>query len=146
MLFFFKTGYIRSNGDYYFIEPAADYYPLSGDEHPHLIYKRQSDYEQNCYVTSDVAKIIAKRASTKEAEKKENSFKIQQLHIETLVVLDSSITEYHQSIDLENYILTVFNMVRNSCNAVVIVKQLFIALLSRLPMCMFKICKKAEIL
>lgn len=73
------------------------------------------DYEQNCYVASDVAKIIAKRAAavnTRQSQEKDKHANIQQLHIETLVVLDSSIIQYHQSIDLENYILTVFNMVR----------------------------------
>lgn len=117
----FKSGYIRSDKDYYFVEPAADYYPLSGDEHPHLVYKRQSetsDHEQTCYVASNVAKAIAKRAAAtnvtivqQKSAGNNSTQQQQQLHIETLVVMDASLIQYHQSIDLENYVLTVFNMV-----------------------------------
>lgn len=110
---------MRSDSGYYFIEPVADHYPLSGEEHPHLVYKRESelpDQGQSCYVQSNVAKVIARRAAaanvTPEQQKNATNINQQQLHIETLVVLDTSIIQYHRSVDLENYILTVFNMVR----------------------------------
>lgn len=115
--FSFKTGYIRSNNDYYFIEPAADHYPLSGKEHPHLIYRRQNeipDHQQNCYVISDVAKVIAKRAAETKSGKRNVYTSQQQLYIETLVVLDTSMIQYHNAIDLESYVMTVFNMVSSS--------------------------------
>lgn len=89
---------------------------MSGDEHPHLVYKRhseKSELEKNCYVTNDVAKILGKRAAaanTRDTQQKKHP-RVQQFHIETLVVLDSSLIQYHLAIDLENYILTVFNMV-----------------------------------
>lgn len=38
---------------------------------------------------------------------------VAELHIETLVVIDHSMLSYHKEIDVENYVLTVFNMVRN---------------------------------
>lgn len=101
---------------------------MSGDEHPHLIYKRESekpDLEKSCYVSSDVAKVIGKRAAAVNVRDtlKKKLAQVQQLHIETLVVLDSSIIQYHQSIDLENYILTVFNMVSRRLDAAVIYRQ-----------------------
>lgn len=34
-----------------------------------------------------------------------------EMHIETLIVLDYAMVKYHKDVDLENYILTVFNMV-----------------------------------
>lgn len=110
-----KTGYIRSKRGYFFIEPSADHYPLSGEEHPHLVYERESDVSDagaNCYVAGNVARAIAKRAANEYGEqKKGDNLTNAQLYIETLVVLDHSLLEYHKSIDIENYVLTVFNMV-----------------------------------
>lgn len=49
---------------------------------------------------------------------KVNTTNIAELHIEIMVALDHAILQYHKNVDIENYVLTVFNMVRfwNFCD------------------------------
>lgn len=100
----------------------ADYNPLAGQEHPHLVYQHESDYPEikpKCLTSGNVAKVIAKRTvesenttrvsnETKELEHN----RVKELHVEIMVTLDHAILNYHKSLDIENYVLTVFNMVR----------------------------------
>lgn len=118
--FCFKSGYIRTKRGYFIIEPAADYYPLAGEEHPHLIYQHESERPNklpSCYVSTNIAKVIAKRATnhtgnnTNTTHSNKTKTHRRELHIEVMVTLDISMLNYHKSIDIENYVLTVFNMV-----------------------------------
>lgn len=59
----------------------------------------------------DVEEIVKKRNDT--AKEKMRYRNGTEMHIETLIVLDYAMVQYHKDVDLENYILTVFNMVRD---------------------------------
>lgn len=70
----------------------------------------QDHFVVNCESDANIAEVIAKRAARYEREGE--VFKcISELHIETLVVVDRTMLMYHKEIDVENYVLTVFNMV-----------------------------------
>lgn len=59
---------------------------------------------------------MAKRAIKNKGNAK-NDTKIihsaEELHIEALVVVDYTMVSYHKEFNIENYVLTVFNMVRS---------------------------------
>lgn len=84
-------------------------------EHPHVVYKKRPDEfgtnaEILCNVTGDMAKTIAKRAfsSQKRQLSKEPS---DSYTLELLLVLDKIVLDYHRDSDVENYALTLLNMV-----------------------------------
>lgn len=102
------------------IEPAANYFPLADEEHPHLIYEREHELpdllqKANCYFTNNVSRLRSKRglkfSEDKKSEMQNESSSQVEYHIETLIVLDQSFLQFHKSTDVENYVLTVFNMV-----------------------------------
>lgn len=96
-----------------------------------MLYKHDILYENDnkatCKTNANLAKIMAKRAiNKKEMPKKLQQFTNKtmpnanftkpksegnELHIEALVVLDNSMVTYHKEFNIENYVLTVFNMV-----------------------------------
>lgn len=110
-----KSGYIRTKRHTYFIEPEDGKKPVPYRRHPHVMYKHDSGDEDKdtCKTKGNLAKIMAKRATkvpknnTTVAPKKGG-----ELHIEALIVIDYSMVNYHKEINIENYVLTVFNMVR----------------------------------
>lgn len=110
--YYTQSGYVRTKRGYYIIEPAEDHDPLSGKQHPHLLYSHDADSMENlinCDTSGDLAKVLSKRAGDEEIRDvpKNNT----ELHIEALVVIDKTMLNYHKNIDVENYVLTVFNMV-----------------------------------
>lgn len=110
-----QTGYIRTKRSLYMIEPLEGYDFTSNIEHPHIVYKANYDeYYKNggkfCNVTQNFIKKIAKQVSARQRRtmpKATNSYTI-----ELLVVLDKTLLDYHKDFDVENYMLTLFNMVR----------------------------------
>lgn len=113
-----QVGYIKTKRAWYMIEPVAGHDFTKEIEQPHIVYKRSPDDFQTtamqnlCDVINNTSRIIAKRAlnSQKKALTESNEFKSYTL--ELLVVLDKSLLDYYRKIsfDVENYILTLFNM------------------------------------
>lgn len=98
------------------IEPIARHDFTKEAEHPHILYKRSPDEFQSaamqdlCDVVGNTSRIIAKRAlnSRKRVLAKPNESRT--YTVELLVVLDKSLLNYHREFDVENYVLTLFNM------------------------------------
>lgn len=109
------SGYIRTKDGHFIIEPVEDRDALSGNEHEHLLYAHETDPpldNVNCEMKENLAKILARRA-VNENRKLEDSGKpgnTSEYHIEAMVVIDKTMLERHKDIDVENYVLTVFNM------------------------------------
>lgn len=97
------------------------------------MYQHETYYpeqESKCYTSGDAVKILTKRSLKRQEELKQenatitttnttsnataNKTNAAERHIEIMVTLDHAILQYHKSVDIENYVLTVFNMVR--CN------------------------------
>jgi len=100
------------------IEPVAGHDFTKETEQPHVVYERNPDGFRSagiardlCNVANDTFRIIAKRASNPRkgtpAKRNENRF----YTVELLVVLDKSLLDVHREFDVENYVLTLFNMV-----------------------------------
>lgn len=84
-------------------------------EHPHVVYKKRPDeFGRNaeilCNVTGNMAKTIAKRAfSSQKSQPPKKQAK--SYTMELLLVLDKTVLDYRQDFDVENYALTLLNMV-----------------------------------
>lgn len=110
-----KVGYIKTKHAWYMIEPVAGHDFTKETEQPHIVYKRSPEKFQSlqhlCDVTGNMSKIIAKRAlnQQKKVSGRPNGSK-KSYTLELLVVLDKSFLDYHRESDVENYILTLFNM------------------------------------
>uniref|UniRef100_A0A8C8BW04 ADAM metallopeptidase with thrombospondin type 1 motif 12 n=1 Tax=Otus sunia TaxID=257818 RepID=A0A8C8BW04_9STRI len=96
------TGYFHLPHGDYFIEPIKKHPQKEGTPHPHIIYGAnvllnhwRERWEQN---HMSVRK-VSRRSVSKER------------WVETLVVADSKMVEYHGSDHVESYILTIMNMV-----------------------------------
>jgi len=98
------------------IEPVAGHDITKEMEQPHIVYKRspdeyQIDDMQNlCNVIGETSRIIAKRALNPQKRVPARSINTRSYTLELLVVLDKSLLDYHRDFDVENYILTLFNM------------------------------------
>nr|XP_022900548.1 A disintegrin and metalloproteinase with thrombospondin motifs 6-like isoform X1 [Onthophagus taurus] len=109
------TGYIRTKRHYFFIEPAEGHHRsqrlTEQFAQPHYVKINRNGISNSskCETFDDIAKVMAKRSGLR-SERGDGNQCIPELHIETLVVLDHSMLDYHKDIDLENYVLTVFNM------------------------------------
>uniref|UniRef100_A0A8D0HHW1 ADAM metallopeptidase with thrombospondin type 1 motif 12 n=1 Tax=Sphenodon punctatus TaxID=8508 RepID=A0A8D0HHW1_SPHPU len=121
------TGYFHlSDGDY-FIEPLKGHPLEEGAQHPHIIYKANSlpkalrqqqktpvEKEQACGLNAvnAIQHWRAKQGRNHVAAKKVSRRSVsKERWVETLVVADSKMIEYHGSENVESYILTIINMV-----------------------------------
>ncbi|XP_046737728.1 A disintegrin and metalloproteinase with thrombospondin motifs 12-like [Diprion similis] len=107
------AGYIRTKRSLYVIEPLEGYDFTKDVEHPHIVYKRASkDFEEigkaMCKVNQNIAEKTAKRVESR--QKRDAPKNATFYTIELLVVLDRTLLEYHKDFDVENYVLTLFNM------------------------------------
>uniref|UniRef100_A0A663FGV1 ADAM metallopeptidase with thrombospondin type 1 motif 12 n=1 Tax=Aquila chrysaetos chrysaetos TaxID=223781 RepID=A0A663FGV1_AQUCH len=92
------TGYFHLPHGNYFIEPIKKHPQKEGTPHPHIIYGQQNRRER--WEQSHMAvRKVSRRSVSKER------------WVETLVVADSKMVEYHGSDHVESYILTIMNMV-----------------------------------
>uniref|UniRef100_A0A663FFT7 ADAM metallopeptidase with thrombospondin type 1 motif 12 n=1 Tax=Aquila chrysaetos chrysaetos TaxID=223781 RepID=A0A663FFT7_AQUCH len=111
------TGYFHLPHGNYFIEPIKKHPQKEGTPHPHIIYG--ANILQNA--------LRRRRAILMEKEQQNRRERWEQSHmavrkvsrrsvskerwVETLVVADSKMVEYHGSDHVESYILTIMNMV-----------------------------------
>uniref|UniRef100_A0A7M4DZF2 ADAM metallopeptidase with thrombospondin type 1 motif 7 n=1 Tax=Crocodylus porosus TaxID=8502 RepID=A0A7M4DZF2_CROPO len=115
-----KGAFQLANEDY-LIEPLAVNMHEDHTARPHRIYKRHSSRKQernqpSTVRTCGVQGILSKRRERWE-QKQQKKRRIKQRSIskekwvETLVVADTKMVEYHGSENIEKYVLTVMNMV-----------------------------------
>uniref|UniRef100_A0A6I8P898 ADAM metallopeptidase with thrombospondin type 1 motif 7 n=1 Tax=Ornithorhynchus anatinus TaxID=9258 RepID=A0A6I8P898_ORNAN len=115
-------GVFRLSHEDYFIEPLDVREPEAGTAHPHVIYKRQApEHQEDSRANSSVGRETKPPGSEKRRErweqKQQRKRRIRQRSIskekwvETLVVADQKMVEYHRPEHIENYVLTVMNMV-----------------------------------
>ncbi|XP_034298314.1 A disintegrin and metalloproteinase with thrombospondin motifs 12 isoform X1 [Pantherophis guttatus] len=124
------TGYFHLPDGDYFIEPVKKYESREG-AHPHLIYKTNdvqktlpkqqdswTDKRRNCGVNE--TSIFFKQQELRRMKWERNRVTPRTTYrrsvsrerwVETLVVADSKMIEYHGSENVESYILTIINMV-----------------------------------
>ncbi|XP_041442807.1 A disintegrin and metalloproteinase with thrombospondin motifs 17 isoform X2 [Xenopus laevis] len=120
------TGYIHIGEEQLMIQPinstTESKFPLSGREH--IIRRKrsvspislsQSNVEQsNCHVVSGKKKKQRKREEGEDWRGRRNAIRLNEEHsVETLVVADSDMVQYHGAEAAQRFILTVMNMVYN---------------------------------
>ncbi|KAM8961416.1 A disintegrin and metalloproteinase with thrombospondin motifs 12 [Pelodytes ibericus] len=124
------TGFFRLSHGEYFIEPLQNSSGLSGGPHKHMIYRRELPDRHrsrrdlavselpSCGVNDNVSAALKLERQREQWERKHRkSRKISQRSVskerwvETLVVADTKMIEYHGSDNVESYIFTVMNMV-----------------------------------
>ncbi|XP_043456245.1 A disintegrin and metalloproteinase with thrombospondin motifs 12 isoform X2 [Prionailurus bengalensis] len=117
------TGFFHLPHGDFFIEPVKKHPLTEGEYHPHIIYRRQSQRapeqkEPTCGLKDSLA---TSQTLEQQREKWErNHWPSRGLSrrsiskerwVETLVVADTKMIEYHGSDNVESYILTIMNMV-----------------------------------
>ncbi|XP_024946989.1 A disintegrin and metalloproteinase with thrombospondin motifs 6 isoform X2 [Cephus cinctus] len=108
------AGYIRTKRSWYIIEPMADHDFTKETEHPHILHRTsprdfQEGMESLCNVTGKFSARKLKRAADvvqRNLSRVEPKF----YTVELLLVLDKTLLDYHRNFDVENYVLTLFNM------------------------------------
>uniref|UniRef100_U3JHF9 ADAM metallopeptidase with thrombospondin type 1 motif 12 n=1 Tax=Ficedula albicollis TaxID=59894 RepID=U3JHF9_FICAL len=99
------TGYFHLPHGDYFIEPIKKHPQKEGTPHPHIVYdthsffKQQEQRRERWEQNHAAVRRVSRRSVSKER------------WVETLVVADSKMVEYHGSDHVESYILTIMNMV-----------------------------------
>uniref|UniRef100_A0A8C3IQV8 ADAM metallopeptidase with thrombospondin type 1 motif 7 n=1 Tax=Chrysemys picta bellii TaxID=8478 RepID=A0A8C3IQV8_CHRPI len=116
-------GVFRLANEDYFIEPLATNKHEDGTAHPHRIYKRHAPKYEEEEKQPDTLGTCGQSLETSEKrrerweQKQQRKRRIKQRSIskekwvETLVVADTKMVEYHGSENIEKYVLTVMNMV-----------------------------------
>ncbi|XP_074064523.1 A disintegrin and metalloproteinase with thrombospondin motifs 12 isoform X2 [Macrotis lagotis] len=126
-----KTGFFRLPHGDYFIEPVKMHSLDEGKHHPHIIYKRQvhpdslrkswgsPEQKKSACGLNDSRAIFQWQEQQRERWERNNMSKkrlsrrsiSKERWVETLVVADTKMIEYHGSDSVESYILTIMNMV-----------------------------------
>ncbi|XP_068081828.1 A disintegrin and metalloproteinase with thrombospondin motifs 12 [Anabrus simplex] len=121
------AGYVRVRRNMYYIEPTKTSKPAEDGQHMHLVY-RATDHDShtshptarssNCGTGDDWEKDWRERLQwevhndpdffTHSVHRRSES---KHRFVETCVVADKKFITYHKERDIENYILTLFNMV-----------------------------------
>ncbi|KAM9096306.1 A disintegrin and metalloproteinase with thrombospondin motifs 12 [Sarcophilus harrisii] len=125
------TGFFRLPHGDYFIEPVKMHPLAEGKHHPHIIYKRQvhpdslkrrwasPEQKEPACGLNDSRAIFQQQEQQRERWERNNVSKkrlsrrsiSKERWVETLVVADTKMIEYHGSDSVESYILTIMNMV-----------------------------------
>ncbi|KAM8814401.1 A disintegrin and metalloproteinase with thrombospondin motifs 12 [Rhynchonycteris naso] len=111
------TGFFHLPHGDFFIEPVKEHPLTEGEYHPHIIYRRQKK-EPTCGLKDSLS---TTQTLEQQREKWERSTLpgrslsrrsiSRERWVETLVVADTKMVEYHGSENVESYILTIMNMV-----------------------------------
>ncbi|XP_071450094.1 A disintegrin and metalloproteinase with thrombospondin motifs 7-like [Hetaerina americana] len=112
------VGYINMNDESYFIEPVRNFTSAPDEKHLHILYNDDSmDLKDSGFCgTRGSAEEAFKRRLKRERGREDSvvskSFKeiSKPLFLETLLVLDKTMLNYHRNFDVDNYALTVFSM------------------------------------
>ncbi|XP_071091239.1 A disintegrin and metalloproteinase with thrombospondin motifs 12-like [Haliotis cracherodii] len=129
-------GFVHSNGEEFFIEPMKGHNSSHSPEHPHIIYKRSAlparldiakahdqdkehQSEQACGVSENLDRAFKQRerwekhnqhVEKKKKRRQKRSISVEK-HVETMVVVDPQMVQHYEDEDINNYVLTVINMV-----------------------------------
>ncbi|KAF7381476.1 hypothetical protein HZH66_013870 [Vespula vulgaris] len=115
------VGYIKTKDSWYTIEPIEGYDFTKEIEHPHIVYRKNPkdikiNQASSCINLDNFNRTIKKR-EYKEVVRKRRLDNDSQQHkgpmkytVELLVVLDITLLRQHRDFDVENYVLTMFNM------------------------------------
>ncbi|MBN3289564.1 ATS7 metalloproteinase, partial [Polypterus senegalus] len=139
------TGVFQLSGEDFFIEPLEEAESSSEERKPHMIFRRHVTERPDTKATPVNGPCGIRESHRSQAQEERRREKWQQRHqrprrirqrsiskekwVETLVVADRKMVEYHGSENVENYVLTVMNMVAslfhdasigNSINIVVV--------------------------
>ncbi|KAK4881405.1 hypothetical protein RN001_004724 [Aquatica leii] len=101
------SGFLKTKRGEFIIEPMEGYNQSSGKEHPHFVYPHDKQ-PLSKDIICNMNNIISRTAR--------NQFKnvrptnVTEYHIEVLLTVDKSMLNHHARFDVDNYILTVFNM------------------------------------
>uniref|UniRef100_A0A1B6CIH1 Peptidase M12B domain-containing protein n=1 Tax=Clastoptera arizonana TaxID=38151 RepID=A0A1B6CIH1_9HEMI len=112
------VGYIKTEDELFYIEPKHGEEPAENGEQVHIVYKRSAQFHgptvSNCAVkglenwwnawSTNIAQVHAK-------VKRSDSGTVKNRYIECLVVADLKFLNHNKNIDVEEYILTVMNIV-----------------------------------
>uniref|UniRef100_A0A8C6QGR7 Peptidase M12B domain-containing protein n=1 Tax=Nannospalax galili TaxID=1026970 RepID=A0A8C6QGR7_NANGA len=114
-------GVFQLSNEDYFIEPLDGVPAQPGHAQPHLVYKRQAPEPQAKQDSSRASGTCGVQVSPELETRRERWERRQQrLHqrsvskekwVETLVVADAKMVEYHGQPQVESYVLTIMNMV-----------------------------------
>uniref|UniRef100_A0A8C3PEB0 ADAM metallopeptidase with thrombospondin type 1 motif 7 n=1 Tax=Chrysemys picta bellii TaxID=8478 RepID=A0A8C3PEB0_CHRPI len=110
-------GVFRLANEDYFIEPLATNKHEDGTAHPHRIYKhrKQPDTLGTCGVQGILSTLLQFQSEWEQKQQRKRRIKQRSISkekwVETLVVADTKMVEYHGSENIEKYVLTVMNMV-----------------------------------
>ncbi|XP_027724545.1 A disintegrin and metalloproteinase with thrombospondin motifs 12 [Vombatus ursinus] len=125
------TGFFRLPHGDYFIEPVKMHRLVEGKLHPHIIYKRQihpdslrkkwgsPEQKEPACGLNDSHAVFQQQEQQRERWERNNVSKkrlsrrsiSKERWVETLVVADRKMIDYHGSDSVESYILTIMNMV-----------------------------------
>ncbi|XP_053557160.1 A disintegrin and metalloproteinase with thrombospondin motifs 12 [Bombina bombina] len=124
------TGFFRLSHGEYFIEPLHNASQAEGKQYKHIIYKKEAYFSQRnrralpitkqrtCGVKDNLISVLQQEHQREKWERKqEKGRKIsprsvsKERWVETLVVVDTKMIEYHGSDNVESYVFTIMNMV-----------------------------------
>uniref|UniRef100_A0A8D0WXS7 ADAM metallopeptidase with thrombospondin type 1 motif 12 n=1 Tax=Sus scrofa TaxID=9823 RepID=A0A8D0WXS7_PIG len=117
------TGFFHLPHGDFFIEPVKKHPLAEGEYHPHVVYRRQRrgtpEMEQPACGLNDSLGTSQKQELQREKWERSSSPSrslsrrsiSKERWVETLVVADTKMIEYHGSENVESYILTIMNMV-----------------------------------
>uniref|UniRef100_T1HAS7 Peptidase M12B domain-containing protein n=1 Tax=Rhodnius prolixus TaxID=13249 RepID=T1HAS7_RHOPR len=119
------TGTLRIQNNSYFLEPFSEEQPEKTGEHLHVIYKRSLLHdEKHCESRHDwwnawaeemyfakMRYLLAKSTTQLNVTKRSDIRESIPRFIEVMIVADKKFIEHHKDLDLEEYILTIMNMV-----------------------------------
>lgn len=117
----FQAGYVIIEGRTYFIEPLEEHVPNDQQHHAHVVHEMDSsnpdpftrtcgtsdrweDAWRNRYYRMYLDGSEPQNISTRGTESVHR-------YLETLVVCDKKFVIHHRNTDIENYVLTIMNMV-----------------------------------
>uniref|UniRef100_A0A673TXT9 ADAM metallopeptidase with thrombospondin type 1 motif 7 n=1 Tax=Suricata suricatta TaxID=37032 RepID=A0A673TXT9_SURSU len=104
------TGVFRLSDEDYFIEPLEGVPARPGHAQPHVVYKRQAP-ERRRSEPRDSRALGQRQRRWQRPRRLQQRSVSREKWVETLVVADTKMVEYHGQPQVESYVLTIMNMV-----------------------------------
>ncbi|XP_056633400.1 A disintegrin and metalloproteinase with thrombospondin motifs 12-like [Diorhabda sublineata] len=113
------AGYIVLNNKRYFIEPMAQHQPNKEGHHLHVVHQNSHHIDKkspHCGTSGDWENAWRKRFQDKYSKNKnivkgKRGTASEHRYLEILIVCDKKFITHHKDKDMENYIMTIMNMV-----------------------------------
>uniref|UniRef100_A0A8C0KUZ2 A disintegrin and metalloproteinase with thrombospondin motifs 7 n=1 Tax=Canis lupus dingo TaxID=286419 RepID=A0A8C0KUZ2_CANLU len=110
-------GVFQLSNEDYFIEPLEGVPARPGHAQPHVVYKRQASEREAALGGSRAVEARRERWEQRQQWRRQRPRRLSQRSVsrekwvETLVVADAKMVEYHGQPQVESYVLTIMNMV-----------------------------------